>query len=64
MYLKEKGVDFYLNGSIGHCGLVLNWWTPRIGAKRAGRRLMTKPKRYKRYSSEFKRDVDRKECVL
>jgi hypothetical protein len=38
-------------------GLVLNWWTPRIGAKRPGRCLMTKPKRYKRYSAEFKREA-------
>ena len=37
-------------------GFALNEWTPRISAMSARRCPMTKSKRYKRYSAEFKRE--------
>ena len=46
-----------LNDRDGSNGLPLKKWTPRIGALSARRCQMTKPKRYKRYSSEFKREA-------
>ena len=47
----------WINFRSRHDGLALNWWTPRISVKSARRCLMTKPKRYKRYSAEFKREA-------